>query len=535
MSPRSQSRSHEKGEPANQSELPHLPRNWCWASLREMASIDSNLVSPADFPDYAHIAPDNIEKETGRLLKYRTIAEDGVTSNKNRFSPGHVLYSKIRPYLSKVIVADFGGLCSADMYPISTPMETEYLFRYMLSEFFLSAVKREAGNRVVLPKVNQRQLYGVPVPVAPLSEQKRIVSKIEALLERSSRAREALAEVGPLLEQFRQSVLAAAFRGELTADWRAANPDVEPATELLRRVHHHDDGTKKRRRIKKKGTVPLPDHLFHELPASWTYASVDDCIRQGLLVDFVDGNHGALYPRKAEFGDDGITFITAKQINDGVVDFESAPLLNHENAQKLQKGWAKGGDVLLTHNATVGRTARTPLDIGTFLLGTSVTYYRCNHEVLDRDYLFHVFSSRQWQGQLESIMEQTTRNQVSIQKQAFFRLPIAPVEEQREIARLLDEFVRWIKTVFESAAASESDLTQLDQSILARAFRGELVPQDPNDEPASVLLGRIRETRAAQAKKESQNKRTRKRPTMRQSMTEELKDWVSKADPNGSH
>ena len=76
----------------------------------------------------------------------------------------------------------------------------------------------------------------VPVRIPPAAEQRRIVTKIKALQERSLRTREALAEVGPLLEQFRQSVLAAACRGDLTADWRAAHPNVEPASELLHRI-----------------------------------------------------------------------------------------------------------------------------------------------------------------------------------------------------------------------------------------------------------------------------------------------------------
>lgn len=74
------------------------------------------------------------------------------------------------------------------------------------------------------------------IPVAPTGEQRRIVEKIDALQDRSRKAREALSEVGPLLEQFRQSLLAAAFRGDLTADWRAQNPNVEPASELLKRI-----------------------------------------------------------------------------------------------------------------------------------------------------------------------------------------------------------------------------------------------------------------------------------------------------------
>ncbi|MBI1311306.1 hypothetical protein GC176_08360 [bacterium] len=223
---------YQEPEAVDESELPVLPDLWCWASFEEVASIDSNLVSPADYPNHPHIAPDNIEKETGRLLEYRTIAEDGVTSNKNHFFPGQIVYSKIRPYLSKVIVADFEGLCSADMYPISTPLELQYLFRYMLSNFFLDAVQEEAGNRVVLPKVNQNQLYDVAVPIAPMSEQTEIARRINLSAESYADIVDAVAESESSLTQLDQSILAKAFRGELVPQ----DPRDEPASELLARI-----------------------------------------------------------------------------------------------------------------------------------------------------------------------------------------------------------------------------------------------------------------------------------------------------------
>ena len=88
-----------------------------WETKRfdEVADIKSNLVEPSNYLEFPHIAPDNIEKRTGILLDYHTIAEDGVKSGKHRFYAGQILYSKIRPYLSKVVMVDFDGLCSADM------------------------------------------------------------------------------------------------------------------------------------------------------------------------------------------------------------------------------------------------------------------------------------------------------------------------------------------------------------------------------------------------------------------------------------
>lgn len=86
--------------------------NWQTTRFDSVAAIRSNLVDPAEYQSFPHIAPDNIEKKTGVLLEYHTIAEDGVTSGKHRFYSGQILYSKIRPYLSKAVVVDFDGLYS---------------------------------------------------------------------------------------------------------------------------------------------------------------------------------------------------------------------------------------------------------------------------------------------------------------------------------------------------------------------------------------------------------------------------------------
>ncbi|MDX2055009.1 MAG: restriction endonuclease subunit S [Polyangiaceae bacterium] len=142
----------------------------------------TNLVSPGNFLDLPHVAPDNIEKGTGRLLGYRSVREDAVTSSKHRFFPGQILYSKIRPNLSKVVVIDFEGLCSADMYPLNPRIEREYLQLFLLSAAFLEQVVRE-DNRLAMPKVNQAQLSATRIAVPPLAEQKRIVARVEHLMK----------------------------------------------------------------------------------------------------------------------------------------------------------------------------------------------------------------------------------------------------------------------------------------------------------------------------------------------------------------
>lgn len=157
-----------------------IPQNWCWVRFAQVANIASALVPPGDFPDLPHIAPNNIEKATGRLLQYRSVREDGVASGKHRFYAGQILFSKIRPNLAKSVLVDFDGLCSADMYPIDCYVHAPYLLVYMLSAPFLQmAVRRD--TRVAMPKINKAELNQILVPVPPLPEQETIARSVTAI------------------------------------------------------------------------------------------------------------------------------------------------------------------------------------------------------------------------------------------------------------------------------------------------------------------------------------------------------------------
>lgn len=205
--------------------------SWEEKKFSEVAVIKSNLVSPFDYLDYPHIAPDCIEKFTGRLLSYRTIREDNVKSPKHLFYQGQILYSKIRPYLSKAIIADVDGLCSADMYPIEALCNTKYLLKYMLSTEFLEQ-STTAGSRSLLPKINQKELSSISVPLPSLSEQHEIVRLIDDLLARERAAQQAAEQALASIDLMKKSILACAFRGEL-----GTNKESEAsALELLRQV-----------------------------------------------------------------------------------------------------------------------------------------------------------------------------------------------------------------------------------------------------------------------------------------------------------
>ena len=163
-------------------EIPfEIPDSWEWARFFSVVDIATNLVSPAQYFNYIHIAPDNIEKVTGNLLKCRTVAQDKVTSPNHLFFKGQIIYSKIRPLLRKAVIAPFDGLCSADMYPLNTSMNKEYLLQYILSDAFNIQVASAMSSRVKMPKINQNELSKVLIPVPPIREQECIINKVKEI------------------------------------------------------------------------------------------------------------------------------------------------------------------------------------------------------------------------------------------------------------------------------------------------------------------------------------------------------------------
>lgn len=206
--------------------------NWKTTRFDSVAAIRSNLVDPAEYQSFPHIAPDNIEKKTGVLLEYHTIAEDGVTSGKHRFYSGQILYSKIRPYLSKAVVVDFDGLCSADMYPIEAYQNARCLWYYMLSDEFLLQAST-AGSRSVLPKINQKELSALTVHLPTNDrEQEEIARILDELFDKEQQTKEAAEAVLDQIDLMKKSILARAFRGELGTN----DPSEESAVGLLKRT-----------------------------------------------------------------------------------------------------------------------------------------------------------------------------------------------------------------------------------------------------------------------------------------------------------
>lgn len=185
-----------------------IPSHWSCVPFRRIAKVQCNLMRPSENLTMFQISPDSIEKNSGKIIKTRTVEEAKVDSDNHRFYKGQILYSKIRPLLNKVTIAPYDGLCSADMYPISTIENTEYVMYYMLSEAFLSSVKNIVADRVKMPKINQDELKNTDFVIPPFSEQQVIVDylkdktlKIEQYVSARERERE-------LFDSLKQSEIA---------------------------------------------------------------------------------------------------------------------------------------------------------------------------------------------------------------------------------------------------------------------------------------------------------------------------------------
>jgi len=347
-----------------------------------------------------------------------------------------------------------------------------------------------------IPMLTVGDINELVVPLAPLAERRRIVAKLEKLLGQVEASQQRLAKIPKLIKRFRQAVLAAACSGRLTADWREKNPHVEPAPDMLQAHAQRTEGRERNmRRMKPAKGLTLLDYSG-EFPTTWAWLKVRELVEKGAIFDVQDGNHGELYPRPEDFGEAGVRYISAEHVINDRVQIDSAPFLKNEKAQQLRIGFAKANDVILTHNATVGRVALLPPGSPDVVLSTSTTYYRVDETVLLARYLATFLRSHFFQSQLEAVMEQTTRNQVSITKQVEFGIAVPPLAEQQEIVRRVETLFAVADQIEARYLKAKAHVEKLTQSILAKAFRGELVPQDPNDEPASVLLERINEDRA---------------------------------------
>ena len=199
--------------------------------------------------------------------------------------------------------------------------------------------------------------------------------------------------------------------------------------------------------------------------------TLQQLLDMGWIVSHLDGNHGSDYPRKTEFIDKGVPYISANCVIDGNVVMSKAKYLSADRAAQLRKGIAKNGDVLFAHNATVGPTAILQTSEEKVILGTSLTYFRCNDETISNEYLLAFMRSRQFIKQYNDVMRQATRNQVPITKQRTFTFLIPEIDVQHKVAKTFGTLSELTAEIMRATDASKKQLNALNAAILAQELQ----------------------------------------------------------------
>lgn len=474
-----------------------LPPGWAFAPLCDFARPSSEKVEPSACPDLPYVGLEHIESGTGRLLGHG-YARD-VRSTKAVFRRGDVLYGKLRPYLRKVWRAEFDGVCSTDIlvYRPSAAIDGGYL-RYVLASGSVTEHATRASAGISLPRVNASALGDVSVPLPPVGEQRRIVAKLDELLASSRSVLEALGTVPTRQPEYVRSLLAAAFRGHLTADVRAeTNEDAgtELAAASLTRgtawsTLLSDKVHLRRRNSSVRGgrTVePPPPDLSHgvpDLPLGWKIASVGQlalCL-DSFRVPVKRENRGAVgsYPY---FGANG----RVGEIDDYIFDLGLVLVTEDETFYGRTKPIA----YRVSGRCWVNNHAHVLLPLAPYtpeFLHYALMYY-----------------------DVEPWLTGTT-GRAKLTQADLLRLPILvpPAKEREELCRRVRLGLETSDRMHERTVDLSAQAGVLEEACIGKAFRGELVPQDPADEPASALLERIRVERS-----DAPEPRSRRRTTAR--------------------
>jgi type I restriction enzyme, S subunit len=198
--------------------LGQVPEGWEVLRFKDRCSIVGGQVDPTsgEYQDMTLIAPDHIEKDSGKIIKFESAKEQGAISGKYYYEAGCVLYSKIRPELNKVCIAETSGLCSADMYAITTDEHMDYRFLYyvMLSKYFYQFAVLES-MRVAMPKVNRESLSVLPMVVPPLTEQLEIIDYLTQTTLKIDCLKQVTADTITRLEEYRTALITAAVTGKI--------------------------------------------------------------------------------------------------------------------------------------------------------------------------------------------------------------------------------------------------------------------------------------------------------------------------------
>jgi type I restriction enzyme, S subunit len=319
------------------------------------------------------------------------------------------------------------------------------------------------------PRITTKQLRNLNILLCPYSEQQRIVAKVEALLARVNAARQRLAKVPAILKRFRRSVLAAACSGRLTSGWRGVGARDREPRQLTSRGSDGD-----------------------EVPASWSENTLESLCNPRRPISY-----GVLKP--GPYIEGGIPLLRIVDIVDGAVTAENAHRISHELSDEYRRTLLQGDELVVSLVGTIGRIGYVPRSLQGANLHRNLGLVSPGVTVTPR-YLFHAMCSPLLQAQIEEVTSGANQPLFNLADLRRLAVPVPPLAEQREIVRCVEALFRLADIIEKRVAAATARAAKLTQAILAKAFRGELVPTEAelarregrSYEPASELLQRLR-------------------------------------------
>lgn len=355
---------------------------------------------------------------------------------------------------------------------------------------YLKAINDNTPS-ITVKHLSSRTVGDIPLPCPPFNEQKRIADKLDQILAIVERAKARLARVPEILKQFRQSVLAAATDGRLTEDWREHDEESVSGFALanaLRSAHENAGGHK-------QGNAAPPTEGAHDLhleefPPGWAVVELRDVvapsspITYGILKPGPELSFGVPYVRVADYPGNRLNLSSIRN---------TSPEIDSE----FSRSRLKTGDLLLSIRGTVGRIIEIPRQLEGANITQDSARLSVQASILNK-YVYWALQSESAQRRMQNAIKGVAVRGINIGDVRALQIPLPGLDEQFEIVRRVETLFALADRIEARYKAVAEKVDKLTPALLAKAFRGELVPQDPNDEPATVLLERIRAARASQ-------------------------------------
>ncbi|MBM6924278.1 restriction endonuclease subunit S [Hydrogenoanaerobacterium saccharovorans] len=327
-----------------------IPESWNWVRLGDISTYDhrKEKISANEITkDMWSLDLEDIEKESGKIINICKASERKISGDKVRFYRGQILYSKLRPYLKKILVAPDDGICSSEMVPFNLygNIDSRYAV-YFLKSPHVDFIINSVTYGVKMPRVGTDTMIELPFPLPPLAEQKRIVAKIEELLPYIDRYEQAWSKLELFNTRFpedmKKSLLQYAIQGKLVEQ----RPEEGTAEELFAQIQEEKQRLIAEKKIKKEKSLPeiTEDEKPFDIPDSWKWVRFSD------VIDVRDGTHDTpKYVLK------GVPLVTSKNLVSGKIDFDTAKLISETDAAAINmRSEVNTGDILFAMIGTIG-------------------------------------------------------------------------------------------------------------------------------------------------------------------------------------